>query len=228
MKKFLPLLLLLASSLALAAPPQKVTAVYEATRNGQPFATVTETYRQEGNRYKVESQTKGIGVYALFGVRKQASEGEVTADGLKPARFTQQQGDKKPVVAEFDWAAGKLTMTNKNKTSTADLEPGAQDLAGFSYQFMFRVPGGETFSLPVTTGKKLRVYQYRIAATDEVLDGVLGGLKSVHLVSVVKNEGDDEKELWLAKEKHHLPAKIVFKDDNGARIEQVLTSLTFE
>jgi len=220
--------LLLASSIAMAAPPQKVTAVYDATRNGEPFATVTETYRQDGNRYKIESQTKGIGVYALFGVRRLASEGEVTADGLKPTRFEQRQGNKKPVEAAFDWDANKLTMTAKNQAATVDLEPGAQDMASFAYQFMFRAPTGEGFSLPVTTGKKLRAYQYRIVAANERLEGVLGGLKTVHLASVVKNEGDDEKELWLAIGKHHLPAKIVFRDDNDARIEQVLTSLTFE
>ncbi len=228
MKRLL-FLLLLTSTVAHAAPPQKVTAVFEATRNGQPFATVTETYQQEGNRYRLQSLTKGIGVYALFGVRKLTSEGEVTADGLKPARFEQQQGDKKPVVAVFDWDTRKLAMTGKKQTTTVDLETGSQDLASFAYQFMFQTPTGDEFTLPVTTGKKLRSYQYRVVGRDELLEGVLGGtLKTMHLTSVPRNEGDDEKELWLASDKHHLPAKIVFRDDNGARIEQVLTSLSIE
>ncbi len=228
MKRLLPWILLLAGSLVHAAPPQKIIAVYEATRNGQPFATVTETYQQEGNRYRLQSLTKGIGVYGLFGSRKLTSEGEVTADGLKPVRFEQQQGDKKPVVATFDWESRKLAMTGKKQTITVDLETGAQDLASFAYQFMFHAPAGDEFTLPVTTGKKLRSYQYRVVSHDESLEGVLGGTKTMHLASVIKNEGDDEKELWLASDKHHLPAKIVFRDDNGARIEQVLTSLSIE
>ncbi len=228
MKKLFPLLLLLVSSLALAAPPQKVTAVYEATRDGKPFATVTETYQQEGSRYKLQSLTKGIGVYALFGVRKLTSEGEVTADGLKPARFEQQQGDKKPIAATFDWDAKKLSLIGKKQTTVVDLETGTQDLASFGYQFMFHTPSGDDFTLPVTTGKKLRSYPYRVVSRDEPLDGVLGGLKTMHLANVVKAEGDDEKELWLARDKHYLPAKIVFRDDNGAKIEQVLTSLSIE
>lgn len=227
MKRLL-FLLLLTSTVVHAALPQKVTAVFEVTRNGQPFATVTETYQQEGNRYRLQSLTKGIGVYALFGVRKLISEGDVTADGLKPARFEQQQGDKKPVVAVFDWDSRKLAMTGKKQTTTVDLETGSQDLASFAYQFMFNTPTGDEFTLPVTTGKKLRSYQYRVVGRDESLEGVLGGLKTMHLASVTKNEGDDEKELWLASDKHHLPAKIVFRDDNGARIEQVLTSLSIE
>lgn len=228
MKYFFALSFLLISSVVCAAPPQKITAIYEATRNGQPFATVTETYRQEGNRYRIESLTKGIGVYALFGVRKLTSEGSVTTDGLKPSRFEQQQGNKKPVVAVFDWDALKLAMTGKKQTTTVDLEAGAQDLASFAYQFMFSAPAGEEFSLPVTTGKKLRSYPYRVVSHDESLDGVLGGLKTLHLTSVIKSEGDDEKEIWLARDKHYLPAKIVLRDENGASIEQVLTSLSIE
>src|SRR3989338_1198069 len=58
-KRLLLLLFLLASGIANAAP-QKVTAVYEATREGKPFATVTETYRQEGDHYRIESVTAGV------------------------------------------------------------------------------------------------------------------------------------------------------------------------
>lgn len=230
MKRLLPpLLLLLASQLAHATPPQKVSAVYEATRNGQPFATVTETYRQEGSRYRIESITKGIGVYALFGVRRVVSEGEVTADGLKPRHFEQQQGDnpKKAVSAEFDWAAGKLAMTAKKQTSSADLEAGTLDVASFAYQFMFHAPQGDELTLPMTTGKKLRTYHYHVVARDETLEGVLGGVKVVHLANSPQ-DGGESKELWLASEKHYLPAKIVMRDENGATIEQTLTSLSLE
>lgn len=224
----LPVLYLLASGIAVAAPPQKVTAIYEATRNGQPFATVTETFLMEGERYRLESLTKGIGVYALFGVRRMSSVGEVTTDGLRPARFEQQQGDKKPVIAEFDWTAGKLTMKNKQKVVTADLEPGTQDLASFAYQFMFRPPAEEFLTLPITTGKRYRSYPYKIVAKDEMLEDVQGGLKTFHLAVVTENGGDEEKELWLASDKHFVPAKIVMRDENGAMIEQVLTSLKIE
>jgi hypothetical protein len=230
MNKYLILLLGALASFAAVAAPQKVTAVYEATREGKPFATVTETYRQDGNNYHIESVTAGIGVYALFGKRRLTSEGEVTVDGLRPTHFEQQQGSdaKKAVLAEFDWSAGKLALTAKNKTTTVDLAPDTQDLASFSYQFMFRSPTGTEFTLPVTTGKRLRIYQYTVSGRDETLEGVLGGIKVMRLTSVAKDKGGDEKELWLASDKHHIPAKIVFRDENGAKIEQVLTSLTFE
>lgn len=229
MKKLLLLLGGLLVSAASFAAPQKVTAVYEATRDGKPFAIVNETYQQTGSRYRIESVTTGQGVYALFGRRTLTSEGEVTAAGLKPQRFEQQQSDnpKKTVAAEFDWAAGKLALVTKKKTTTVELVPGTQDLASFAYQFMFQPPAGAEFTLPVTTGKRLRSYQYGVGP-QETLDGVLGGVKTVRLSNAGKGEENDQKEFWLAVDKHHLPAKIVLHDENGSVIEQVLTSLSFE
>lgn len=229
MKKLALILCGVLLSLSAAADPKKVTAVYEATRDGKPFATVNETFREDRTHYRIESVTTGTGVYALFGKRRLVSEGEVTAEGLKPHHFELQQGDdsKKKVVADFDWGAGKLAMTSKKKTVTADLAPGTQDLASFPYQFMFQPPAGNEVIMLVTTGKRLRNYRYQVGTPDEKLEA-LGGLKVVRLSNAGHDDGDDEKELWLAVEKHYIPAKIVLRDDNGARIEQVLTSLSIE
>lgn len=223
MNKFIGLLLLCLSGLALAAPT-KITATYDVTRKGQPFATVNETFTQDGKNYRIESVTSGIGVYALLGKRKLFSEGEVTANGLVPKHFEQQQGEKKGASADFDWNTHTLTMNNKGKTSTATLEPGTQDLASYAYQFMFKHPAGEEITLPITSGKKLRTYKYKIVSQNEMVDEV----KTLHLVNTNKSDGGDEKELWLAIDGHFIPAKIVMFDDNGAKIEQVITSLTVE
>jgi hypothetical protein len=232
MKKLFLLLLGLmaaASAPSAMAAPQKVTAVYEATRDGKPFAMVNETFSREGTHYRIESITSGTGVYALLGKRHLTSEGEVTPHGLKPRHFELQQGDnsKKKVTADFDWEAGKLTMTSKNKTNTVDLNPDTQDLASFPYQFMFQPPASDEIVMLVTTGKSVRTYRYQVSRTDDKLDA-LGGLKVVKLTKTVKEEGDDDKEFWLAVDKHFVPARIVLRDDNGARIEQVLTSLSIE
>ena len=221
----------LALSLAattLQAAPKQVELVYEATRNGQPFATITESYKQENGRYRIESVTKGVGVYALFGERRLISEGEVTAEGLKPSHFELHQGDnaRKSLFADFDWAGNKLTMKVKGNPTTVPLETGAQDISSLLYQFMFKQPSGEQFNLPVTTGKKFRNYQYKVTARDTPLAVPAGNYKTIHLVEAAASS--DEKELWLGAEGHYLPVKLVMRDDNGAKIEQILTSLHAE
>ncbi|MCB5190233.1 DUF3108 domain-containing protein [Methylobacillus arboreus] len=225
----LSLLLLCVSGMAVAAPKQ-VQLTYEATRNGQPFAKVTETYRQEGNRYRIESVTKGVGVYALFGERRLTSEGEVTAQGLKPAHFELHQGDneKRSLYTDFDWGANQLKMKVKGKLNTVPLEAGAQDLSSFVYQFMFVPPAGNELKLPVTTGKKLRTYHYNIDAKDEALETAAGKFKVMHLSEAGPDADEDGKELWLGTEQHYLPVKLMMLDDKGSKIEQVLTSINVE
>jgi hypothetical protein len=211
------------------AAPQQIQLVYNATRNGQPFATVTETFQQQNGRYRIESVTEGIGVYGLFGKRRLLSEGEVTPQGLRPSHFELQQGDnaKKAVSAEFDWAAKMLSMKSKGQTSSAVLEEGTQDLLSYAYQFMFRPPQGEDVRLPVTTGKKQRVYQYRVAEKEAGVETGAGIFKTVHLANGAA-DGDENKELWLGVEKNHIVVKISMKDESGARIEQTLSSLHAE
>jgi hypothetical protein len=231
MTKYLNLLLvslLCVASQALAEPPHKITAVYAATRNGQPFATVTETFIQQNKHYQIESVTSGIGVYGLFGKRKLSSNGEVTEDGLRPAHFEQSQGSKLVASADFDWAKNTLAMTVKGKTSTTPLEAGTLDLASYAYQFAFKPPTGDELAVTMTTGKKLRTYHYKIASHDEALETAAGIVKTTKLVNTSKDDNNDEKSLWLSQEQHFIPAKITMSDDSGAKIEQVLTSLSIE
>ncbi len=237
--RILVLSLLMISGLATAAPT-KVDVVYQATRNGQPFATVTESYRQENGRYRIESVTKGIGVYALLGERKLTSEGEVTSEGLRPSHFELHQGDneKKSLYTDFDWVANVLTMKIKGKLVTVPLEKGTQDLISFAYQFMFVQPQGDALELPVTTGKKLRIHHYAVTERDAILELPAGKFKTMHLVKAGKDDPDkltekptekqgasDEKELWLGAEAYSLPVRLLLVDDNGAKTEQTLTSL---
>lgn len=227
MTRWLGCLLLCFAAFAEAAP-QGVKAIYHVTRNGQPFADVTETFKQENGRYALESITAGIGVYGLFGKRRLYSEGEVTPEGLRPSRFEQQQGDdaKREVKAEFDWATAMLNMTAKGKTKQEKLVAGTQDLASFAYQFMFVPPKGDLVGMPVTTGKKLRIYQYDVAARDVEVETAAGKFKTLHLVN--RKENGDDKQLWLAVDRQHIPVRILMQDEKGAEIEQVLTSLHVE
>lgn len=221
--------LLVAQSVAVAAP-KSLTVTYEATRNGQPFANITETYTQQGGKYRIESETRGIGVYALFGVRRLLSEGEVGAAGLKPLHFESHQGGeaKRSLFADFDWAANRLNMKVKGKPVATELMPGAQDIVSLVYQFMFVQPEGMSFKLPVTTGKRLKQYEYRVAGRNVPVTVPAGSFKTVHLQEGAENVEDDSKELWLGDASvYYLPVKLMTRDDKGD-IEQVLTGVHAE
>lgn len=230
-KVFAICLLVLSQSITVAiAAPKSVTVTYEATRNGQPFANISETYTEKNGKYRIESETRGIGAYALFGVRRLLSEGEVGASGLKPLHFESHQGGnvKRSLFADFDWANNVLNMKVKGKPVTATLQAGTQDIGSLIYQFMFVQPKGESFKLPVTTGKKLKQYEYRVAGRGVPVSVPAGTYKTIHLQDAAADADEDSKELWLGSaEVYFLPVKLVTRDDKGA-IEQVLTSLHAE
>lgn len=211
----------------LLATPKQITLTYQAARNGKPFANVVENYQQTGEQYKLESITEGVGLAALFGKRVLRSEGLLSIDGLQPKHFEQHQGDneKKSVYADFDWQTNQLSMKNKGNVTTEYLLKATQDLLSFSYQWMFVPLKADEINLPITTGKKLRIYSYKVAERDVNLSVEAGQFRTVHLVNSSPDGKGNEKEFWLAVDHFYLPVKVIQRDENGNVIEQTLTAM---
>lgn len=224
-------LLLGAVATAAAAAPKSVSASYALLKNGQEVGVVNETYRQNGNQYQIVSETRGVGIYALFnnkGAIKLVSRGEVTKKGLRPLHFEHHRGSdpKKLIEADFDWAKNELTLRHGGETETVALKPDTQDRLSLMYQFMFlslRKPGDLAFSM--TNGRKLDDYRYRLKAREE-LNTPLGPLKTLRYEKV-RSGDEDGTEFWLAPGRFNFPVRIVI-EEHGGRLEQNLKSLAFE
>ncbi len=227
---------LVSTGLTKFKPPKIIQISYQVTKNAKPFANVQEQFVLTGNTYKIQSITKGIGIYALLGERKLSSTGEFTAQGLKPSHFELHQGDnvKKSLFTDFDWVTNTLHMQVKGKVSDVALTAGAQDLASYAYQFMFLpAPLKDTVVVTLTTGKKLNQYSYKVNADQESLTvvdsmGRSAQYKTLHLQLDQAKPQAESKELWLATDHYFLPVKIMMVDESGAKIEQTLTELHVE
>lgn len=217
-------------SAALAAVPQQITATYSLTKQGQQIGTVTENFKQTEDRYQLESVTSAIGIYALFmkGKIRLLSSGEVTGQGLRPRHFEHHRAadPAKTVQADFDWEKMNLTHSFDGRTESIALEPGTQDRISMQYQFMFALPGKEDIRLFMTTGKKLNLYHYRVAGEEKITTPA-GQFQTIHLIKQHAAD-EDGTEIWLAKKRHFFPVRIVVEERNGSKLEQNLTSLTFE
>lgn len=224
---------LLASNLAHAIAndvfPKKIQLEYDVRRNGKLFARVKENFSQDGKQYRVDSTTKGVGLYALLGARKLSSVGEVTKDGLKPKHFELRQGNSasKTLLADFDWAKSTLTMQVKGETKTEPLQAGTQDLSSYVYQFMYNPPAGNEIKVTMTTGKKLNHYQYKVVNRGLKLQAAKTSYNTVHIANV-QAAGDDKKQLWLAQDHYYLPVRYSLTDEDGATFEQTLTKINVE
>lgn len=214
------------------ATPKNIQLEYKVTRDGKLFANVVEKFSQDGSVYKIESVTKGVGVYALLGERKLSSSGSVTKQGLKPKHFELHQGDskKKSLISDFDWAKNTLNMQVKGEIRTQALEKGTQDLLSYAYQFMFmstKTRAANAIHVTLTTGKKLNQYQYKIIARGLKLSAAGEDFKTLHIANAPAT-GDDKKQLWLAEDQYFLPVQYKLTDEDGANFEQTLTSIHVE
>lgn len=228
MARLIFLFLALASFAAQAALPQKIDATYRVLKSGQQVGKVTEHFEQDGKRYRIESTTAAIGIYALFakGNIRLVSEGEVTSKGLRPLHFEHHRGadPTKLISADFDWEKRIVSYKYDGKTETEALEDGVQDRISQHYQFMFQPPRQKTIDIHLTTGRKLNHYNYRLIG-EETTPTLIGNFKTVHIARQ-RTPDEDGIDLWLAKSRHYFPVRIVFDEKDGGRLEQQLESLS--
>lgn len=206
--------------------PKSISLKYSVTRNDMPFANIKEDFTVTGKSYEINSVTKGIGVYALFGERLLTSRGNVTSKGLQPTHFELHQGNsaKKTLITHFDWQNKQLNMQVKGQLRQADLFVGTQDLASYAYQFMYNPKLLKTpLKIYLTTGKRLKAYEYKVEPAKIKLNGK--SVNTLHLTPMVQDDADEEtKEFWLAKKYHYLPVKILVNDGNGEKLVQTLST----
>jgi hypothetical protein len=228
---FIILLLSVAATVAAAAPagtPRQLSANYNVSLNGLPVAVIHERFESRGNVYRIVSESNTVGVAALF--RKQSvtlvSTGQLRKAGLQPQRFEghNRGKDSRQASAVFDWPGQLLTLSYDDRTETAALVPGTQDRISLMYQFMFfDFSKLKQLDVAMTNGRKLDQYRYLITP-DTQIDTPLGRISALHLVK--QRESDDTStEIWLSPQHHFFPVKVLIVETDGARYEQVLTSL---
>jgi hypothetical protein len=219
----LVLLLALLPAAALGAPPRHVAVQYELSRNGSVVAEVRETLEHDGASYKIVSEGRGKGIYALLaaGSVSRTSEGAVAGDGLRPRQFRDRRGSRE-TSARFDWPGKTLVQERKGQSESQPLPDNAQDRLSFVWKFAFAPPrNGAVVESVVADGRGAPArYRYAIAGT-EVLKTAAGELETLHLVK--QREPDDARvtEIWLAIKRDYVPVRILVVDKDGTRLDQV-------
>src|SRR5687767_7870746 len=189
------------ASCAVFATPKSVKLTYGGYMNGMAIGVITEHFDIDGGAYRISSDTRPIGLAAF--VQRQplrfVSRGQVTREGLRPDHFEARRNpnDAPQITAEFDWSQPLVTLKHGGKLESFALPPGTQDRLSIMYQFMFmRLDRIRVVEFPMTNGRKLDRYRYRITPDVEI-DTALGKLKTLHLVKE-REPGDNAAEVWLS------------------------------
>lgn len=231
-KKWLVFFLFLFHTLAISKEvPNILELKYELTQNGELLGTVIEKFMtDETGKYYLESATKGIGLYALFGDRQLISEGSISSEGLKPKRFEVHQGNNasKNIVADFDWDNQVLITRFKGNETKDNIKNKTQDLISYLYQFNYENFEQSMIEFEGTTGKKYKKYQFRIIDKKVVLS--LGDIKfeTTLVQSLAEKDGKPETQIWLNNKLFKLPIRIRYQEKNGSTIEQNLVQANID
>jgi hypothetical protein len=212
-----------AVSPAAAVPPAHVRVAYELSYNGVVMAEGTETLDQDGHAYRIESETRARGLYALLqrGAVKRSSRGEITSAGLRPLEFRDQRGDRTPEFARFDWNSRVVTHEREGKQQTSPITEGMQDRVSFMWSFAF-VPLKAEISADVADGRGTTHFRYAVAGK-QVLKTPAGDIESLHLVKL-RDAGDGRQtEIWLDVTRSYAPIRLLVIEKDGTRVDQVVT-----
>ncbi len=213
---------------AAATSPGRIEAEYRISSSGLVVGRVKESYVREGDTYRIESVTRSEGPLKLFldDTVTLQSEGRVGPAGLVPLRFEQRRARdaSRDIQATFDWAGARLRSAYRGEEHFVPLPSGTQDRLSVMYQFMNLAERSNEVRIHMSNGRKVELYAYR--KVDEArVSTPAGEFATVHYEHVLDSPGDSHAELWLAKDRFHLPVRVVFMDARGLKLYQQLVSL---
>lgn len=214
-----------------AAPPSQIKASYDVLKGGIKGVAISEAFTRTQDHYRIESVSKAVGLLAAFKPEtiRVTSEGSVTAKGLRPSAYIQERklDSDRNTRAGFDWAARRITLTDRAGEVTQPLLAGTQDRLSAMYQFMFtplqNVPALDFY---MTNGSKVDIYNYLVTSGQSVTVP-FGTFKALYVASPPK-PGESRTEIWLAEELGNFPCKMVITDPDGDQLVQVLTQFSTE
>lgn len=230
MRALVALLLLCTAPALFAAVPVRIDASYDVTTKGIKIAEIRERFTRTGNQYRIESLTKPVGLLALFkpDTLLVTSEGEITAQGLRPRRFSYKRSREtlKNTAADFDWPHSSLLLNDRYGQRFEQLPDGTQDRLSALYQFrhVSFLRNRKELTMHITNGSKIDLRQYLIHP-GQMQTVPLGTLETIYL-GTAPQETAWKTEIWLSVENGNFPCKIVLTEDNGDQLTQVLTALS--
>lgn len=213
-----------------AAVPSRIEATFDVQTRGIKIAEIREVFTSSGDRYRIESHTRPVGLLALFkpDTIQAVSTGTISSRGLRPASFTYMRthDTDKNAEAHFDWDHASLLLTNRTGQRLEPLPPGLQDRLSVLYQFRHIPSLGsrKEVTMLLTSGYKVNERRYLIRP-QQTVQVPLGSMETLYL-STPPEKTPWKTEIWLSVENGNFPCKIVVTEDNGEVLTQVLTGLS--
>lgn len=178
-------------------------------------------WSHDEHSYRMETLLRTTGLVGLMRSLHyvQRSEGELGPQGLKPLRFSVEQGGKKPESADFDWAAGRVSIRRDGRERrSAEIRPGDQDVLSLWHQIGIVGAAGLPKTIMVVSNKAAKSALLEVVGAENAKLPI-GRLDTLRLRARA-TDGSLTIDIWLAKNYGMLPVRIRLVDDEGESLDQ--------
>ena len=214
-------------------PPKKIELAYTAFLGEQKFEVgpVNLSFTHDAGRYKLIVKGRGRGIAALLypGTFTGESEGQITSEGMRPDKFTEERGnpDKRRETI-FDHEKGLLRMPEKDPIP---FEGAPHDALTWIVQFYFAAPKGNSVTFSVGTSRRMDVYTLQRAG-DEQIQSPAGEVTAQVWKGGRKADADGKPSgsatFWLVPAWHYVPFKLKMVNAQGRSASFELTAVNAE
>ena len=212
-----------------ASQPTQIEAQYVVTTNGGiTIGRASEVFSRKGDSYSIRSETRSDGALKAF-LDDQItveSSGRVDKEGLKPLEYSERRAkdNKRDLKSTFDWKINVMHTELRNDPSDYWFPPGTQDRISVMYQFMHMKELGETLTIPMAERRKINTYTYKLIGQERTATPA-GEFDTRHYRRVTTDPKETKVDLWLARDRHNFPVRVIFDDPKGYKLEQQLVAL---
>ncbi len=198
--------------------PAHIEIVYEL--RGLASGKQTHVWQKNGSRYTLETEATASGLAGVFvrGKMVQKSAGRIGPHGLIPEHYEMLRLSGKRETLQFNYPDQSIESDTGKRKLELPLVAGTQDPLSSIYQLAMMAQDEREGTVVAASAKRVKGYPYR-SQGEEILSTPLGDIKTLR----VTRAGDSDKgavQLWLAVDRHYLPVKVTYTDDDG--VEWVL------
>lgn len=214
-------------------PPKKIELAYTAFLGEQKFEVgpVNLKFTHDKGRYNLKVTGRGRGLAALLypGTFTGESEGQITAEGLRPDKFVEERGnpDKRREVI-FDHEKGVLRIPEKDPIPFVGAP---HDALTWIVQFYFSIPKGDQVTFSVGTSRRMDVYTLNRIG-EEKMESPAGEVVAQLWKGGRKPDEDGKPngsaQFWLVPAWHYVPFKIKVVNAQGRSLSLELTAVNAE
>lgn len=210
----------LPAAVAVAAPAGSIFFDVHYGSQGFKIGEARHDWRFADKRYEMRLNLEAKGLAGLFGLQyEQRSEGAIDAAGMRPTRFVVDQRGRKLESAEFDWAAGRVSIRRDgSERRSGEIRPGDQDLLSLWHQARRVAEGDKPLQLTVVTNKSVKRATLEPEGREK-LQLAIGAVDTLR-VRAWADEGELDIDIWLSLQHELLPVRIRITDEKGGVLDQ--------